>query len=91
MKKKDEKIKLAITLTLIVVAFSITISFMLKYNIEGETNMPFILTDIIVVSSGEGVTKEENPENSKWNLKIMQYNDVYLQFSKIMNIRKMHI
>ena len=81
-KRKKEKIKLAITFSVIVIAFGIAITIMLKYNQEGETNMPFNLSDIIVISSAEGKTKAENPENYKWNLDIVQYNDIYLQFVK---------
>ena len=81
-KNKKEKIKLAITFAIIVIAFGVAITIMLKYNQEGETNMPFNLSDIIVVSSAEGKTKQENPENYKWNLDIMQYNDIYLQIVK---------
>ena len=81
-KDKKEKLKLAVTLAFIVIAFGIAITIMLKYSQEGETNMPFNLSEIIVVSSAEGVTKEENPDNYKWNLNIMQYNDIYLQIAK---------
>lgn len=81
-KNKKEKLKLAVTLAIIIIAFGISITIMLKYSEEGETNMPFKLSEIIVVSSAEGVTKEENPENYKWNLSIMQYNDIYMQISK---------
>lgn len=87
-KEKREKIKIATTLFLIVIAFVITITVMLKYNIEGEKNMPFILSEIIVISSGEGKTKEENLENYKWNLDIIQYNDIYLQVVKNQNYKK---
>ena len=46
-KRKKEKIKLAITFAVIVIAFGIAITIMLKYNQEGETNMPFNLSDIV--------------------------------------------
>ena len=81
-KDKKEKLKLAVTFAIIVIAFVIAITIMLKYSLEGESNMPFNLSEIIVVSSAEGVTNEENPDNYKWNLDIMQYNDIYLQISK---------
>lgn len=87
-KNKKEKIKLAITFAIIVIAFGVAITIMLKYNQEGETNMPFNLSDIIVVSSAEGKTKQENPENYKWNLDIMQYNDIYLHVEKNENYNK---
>ena len=87
-KDKKEKLKLAITLAIIVIAFGVAITIMLKYSQEGENNMPFNLSEIIVVSSAEGVSKTENSENYKWNLDIMQYNDIYLNISKNENYNK---
>lgn len=86
--EKREKIKLAIMLGLIIIAFGIAISIMLKYNQEGEANMPFNLSEIIVVSSAEGRSKAENPESYKWNLDVIQYNDIYLQIAKNMEYNK---
>ena len=45
-KDKKEKLKLAVTLAFIVIAFGIAITIMLKYSQEGETNMPFKLPSI---------------------------------------------
>lgn len=52
----------------------------LKYNAEGETNMPFELTKISVISSSEGEDKEV--EGSKWAFDLYQTNDVYLYIDK---------
>ena len=63
----------------------------LKYNIEGENNMPFELSKIMVVSSAEGIEEiEENNEN-KWNLNIFQNNDIYLEISKNKNYKETEI
>ncbi len=37
----------------------------LKYNVEGETNMPFKLGKVMIVSSSEGVDKD--PGENKWS------------------------
>ncbi len=87
-KDKKEKLKLAITFAVIIIAFCIAVTIMLKYSQEGEKNMPFNLSEIIVVSGAEGVTKAENPENYKWNLDIMQYNDIYLHIEKNESYKK---
>ena len=52
----------------------------LKYNVEGETNMPFCLSKITVISSSEGIDKE-NLEN-KWAFDVNQNNDVFLYIEK---------
>ena len=85
---KSEILKRAILLLILIIAFGIVLSIMIKYTQEGETNMPFNLSEIIVVSSAEGIDKAENPDNNKWNLDIMQYNDIYLQISKNDNYDK---
>ena len=87
-KDKKEKLKLAVTLAIIIVTFGVAITIMLKYSQEGETNMPFNLSEIIVVSSAEGITKSENPRNYKWNLDTMQYNDIYLHIETNDNYNK---
>ena len=53
---------------------------MLKYDVEGETNMPFYLSRIVVISSAEGIQKEKT-ENI-WDLDILQNNDIYLEIEK---------
>ena len=69
----------------------------LKYQVEGETNMPFTLSKISIISSSEKVDKNEQIEGSKWNCTINQNNDVYLyiekneQYEKIETIKKVEI
>ena len=48
----------------------------LRYAVEGETNMPFELSKITVISSSEG--KDKVVEASKWAFDINQNNDIYL-------------
>lgn len=52
----------------------------LKYNVEGETNMPFELSKISIISSSEGIDKEAT--NTKWAFDIYQSNDVFLYIDK---------
>ena len=48
----------------------------LRYNVEGETNMPFILKKIILISSSEGIDKDSG--ENKWTFDINQNNDIYI-------------
>lgn len=52
----------------------------LKYNVEGETNLPFNLSKISIISSVEGIDTED--DINKWNLDVNQNNDVYLYIEK---------
>lgn len=62
----------------------------LKYHVEGEQNMPFDLSEILVVSTAEGNQKEETGDNN-WNVDIYQTNDVYLNIKKNKNYKDTEI
>jgi hypothetical protein len=53
---------------------------LLKYYVEGETNMPFVLSKIAIISSSEGIDKETT--DTKWAFDIYQSNDVYLYIDR---------
>ena len=61
----------------------------LRYAVEGETNMPFELSKITVISSSEG--KDKVVEASKWDFDINQNNDIYLYIEKNDNSNKQEI
>ncbi len=77
-----EKLKEALLLFIVIIAFGTVLAFMLKYESEGERNMPFSLTEMLIISSVDETAKPENPDNYKRNIDIHQYNDVYLKFEK---------
>ena len=52
----------------------------LKYNVEGEGNLPFYVSKISVISNVEGIDSEDN--TNKWNLQVNQNNDIYLYIKK---------
>jgi len=52
----------------------------LRYQVEGESNMPFEITKISIVESVEGKSVEGATE--KWNLKVNQNNDIYIYIEK---------
>ena len=86
---KQEKSKKFFKISLIVVAFAIIIAvialLILKYHVEGETNLPFSLKNITIISSADGINKED--AENKWNVDIIQVNDIYFDFEKNHNLR----
>lgn len=54
--------------------------FMLRYQVEGEKNLPFTLSKIIVVSSAEG--KDIETTEAKWTFNLIQNNDFYISINK---------
>lgn len=68
---------------IIVIIFSILFIsgiLILRYQVEGELNMPFKITKISIVESVEGMAVEGATE--KWNLTVNQNNDIYIYIEK---------
>lgn len=61
----------------------------LKYNVEGEANLPFDLSKISVISSVEGSNVDD--ATNKWNLAVNQNNDIYLYIKKNENYEETEI
>ena len=78
MNKKAFHISMLIIIV-VVILFTLGI-IVLKYNVEGETNMPFILNKVTIVSSVEGIDKDSG--ENKWAFDINQNNDFYFYFKK---------
>lgn len=78
--RKKEKIKACVAIAVIIIAILITGIISMKYYVEGETNMPFTLSKITIVSTAEGV--ENIGTEDKWNLSIFQNNDIYFSIDK---------
>ena len=52
----------------------------LKYNVEGEGNLPFYVSKISIISNVEGTDVADT--TNKWNLQVNQNNDIYLYIKK---------
>ncbi len=73
-----------ITLVIIIICL-----LMLKYAVEGEDNMPFELSQLVVVSTAEGIDKGEG--ESTWNFNLVQNNDIYINIAKNKNYKETEI
>ena len=71
-----------IIVILAVILFVVGI-LVLRYNVEGETNMPFELSKISVISSSGGNSLET--VDTRWKYSIYQSNDIYLYIDKNSN------
>lgn len=58
--EKIKFIKRYITIFIIAIIGIIVASIIVKYNVEGETNMPFQISKIMVISTAVGNNEEEN-------------------------------
>ena len=78
-EKKKQMIKLCIAVSTFVIILLLVGITMIKYQVEGDKNMPFNLSKIIMVSTAEG---QETEGDKKWNFSIYQNNDVYIYIDK---------
>lgn len=92
MKELKPKLKSVVQFVIVVIVLTLIITIisllMLKYSVEGENNMPFELSQFIVVSTAEGIDK--TGENT-WNFDLVQNNDMYLTISKNKNYKETEI
>lgn len=68
-----------IIITIFIIVFIVGM-FLLKYQVEGETNMPFKLTKISIVQSVEGNEVEDTED--MWNFNVNENNDIYIYIEK---------
>lgn len=78
-EKKKQTIKLCIAITILAIIIILVATVMIRYQVEGDKNMPFNLSKIIIVSTAEG---NETDGDKKWNFNVYQNNDVYIYIDK---------
>lgn len=79
--KGKKIVHICIILGIIVLILIIAGIIMLRYQVEGETNLPFEISKMIVVSTAES-NEIEAAADTKWNFSVNQYNDIYLEIQK---------
>lgn len=75
---------------IIVLIIAVIALLILKYEVEGEQNMPFKLSSVLVLSNAEGYQETEN-NKYKWDTEIFQTNDIYLNIEKNKNYKETEI
>lgn len=76
--KNEKIIKKPLIIGALVIIIAIITIFSLRYNVEGEKNMPFIITNIRVISTAQADIADDNQNN----LNIIQKNDFYFYLEK---------
>lgn len=84
--RKKKILKRAVMLIIIMLFFIIIGFSMLKYEVEGERNMPFQLTKISIISTANGIPNTETLD--RWNFNLVQNNDIYFNFEKNENYKE---
>lgn len=76
-------IKMSVAISLLLIVILAVIIIVIQYQVEGEKNMPYELSKIMIISTAEPEQNTENTEEkAKWNEKVNQSNDVYFFIDK---------
>lgn len=72
-----------ICMTIVIIAVILFVAgiMILRYQVEGETNMPFEITKITLISTSDGVDKNQEG-TTNWAFDINQNNDIYIYLEK---------
>ena len=87
-KDRIQKLKFIFAIFIIVLVAAIVVFRIIKYQAEGEKNMPFNLSKIIVVSTAQKEDVEQDAtqnENGLGNFNVIQTNDLYISIEKNKN------
>ncbi len=77
---KQKAFHVVIIIIIIFVILCVGGMLILRYEVEGESNMPFKITKISVVESVEGMENQDAGE--KWNFGVNENNDIYIYIEK---------
>lgn len=103
-ENRKQKIKFSVCIIVIAIVISLAIFAFVRYQVEGEKNMPFNLGKIIVISSAStspvtntqineentevAVEQQESQEKYLWEENVIQTNDVYIYLDKNNNYKE---
>ena len=78
--KKRKVVELNLGIIVVVIAITVIAITMLKYNVEGEKDMPYIIKQMVIISTANG--ENTQTDENKWNINIYQNNDIYLEIAR---------
>ncbi len=71
---------------ILIMIILIALLLMFKYNVEGETNLPFNVAKINIISTAESDLSQD--EEGVWHAGILQKNDIFFVIEKNSNYKK---
>lgn len=87
--ERKSYLKKYIAIFVISIILITVLSIIVKYYVEGESNMPFEISKIMIISNAGGI-QNDNTE-TKWNLNLVQNNDIYIDIIKNKNYNQEEI
>ena len=73
-------LKKCLFLLFLAIIIMIVVFIMAKYDVEGEKNLPFSISKILIVSTVYGQANDD--QENIWNINMEQVNDIYMYIDK---------
>lgn len=91
MEQSTKKKLFHIFMIIVIIAILLFVvgMIMLRYQVEGEKNLPFDISKITIISSVDSIDNKD--EANRWNLSVNQNNDMYIYIDKNDNYNKTEI
>ena len=83
---KNKIIKIILTIVITISILFAVMIYLVTYHEEGEFNIPFKISKIVVISGVDGVQSSDS--QMQWALNVNQNNDIYLYIDKNKNYGK---
>ena len=88
-RTRKKVLKIVVTIAIVISILFAVMMYLLTYHEEGEANIPFKISKIVVVSSTDGVQINAQQVNgAQWAIDVNQNNDIYLYIDKNKNYGK---
>ncbi|MBO5479528.1 MAG: hypothetical protein J6A04_07670 [Clostridia bacterium] len=87
--EKSKFLRKNLVIIIIAIIAIIVGSIIMRYSVEGEENLPFQVSKIMVISNASGIQRQES--QYKWDLNVVQNNDIYIDILKNKNYNKEEI
>lgn len=78
--KKRKTIQISGIIIIAVMVVTVISIALLKYQVEGEKDMPYTLKQMVVISTANGTNTVQ--EANKWNIEIYQNTDIYFDIER---------
>lgn len=78
--KKRKTVEFNIGIFVVAIAITVIAITMLKYQVEGEKDMPYVLKQMVLISTANGTNT--STDEYKWNINIYQNTDLYFEIAR---------
>ena len=80
--KKRKAIEISGIIIIAVIILTIVSVILLKYNVEGETDLPYTIKQMVIISTANGKNEYTSDSANKWHVDIYQNTDIFFDIER---------